>query len=114
MRQDLTGWSTMGMLIRVLLLALLLAAIFAPNGAALAQDQAADPLLQQGGNDADVWRAVREGARGSVTIPDRNPPSNAAMMVGSNIRTNPICPGHCGKATSSGTDSTARGTVRYA
>jgi formate dehydrogenase subunit gamma len=72
MRQDRMGWSTMGMLIRVLLLALLLAAIFAPNGAALAQDQAADPLLQQGGNDADVWRAVREGARGSVTIPDQN------------------------------------------
>ena len=71
MRQDRTGWSGMVALIRALLLALLLAAIFAPNGAALAQDQASDPLLLQGDrNDADVWRAVREGARGSVTIPD--------------------------------------------
>ena len=71
MRQDRTGWSGMVALIRALLLALLLAAIFAPNGAALAQDQASDPLLLQGDrNDADVWRAIREGARGSVTIPD--------------------------------------------
>ena len=59
--------------VRALLLALLLAApLLTAGGTALAQDQAADPLLQQGGNDADVWRAVREGARGSVTIPDQN------------------------------------------
>jgi formate dehydrogenase subunit gamma len=59
--------------VRALLLALLLAApLLTVGGAAFAQDPQADPLLLQGGSDADVWRAVREGARGSVTIPDRN------------------------------------------
>jgi formate dehydrogenase subunit gamma len=62
-----------GARIRAVLFALLMAAplLCAFGGVALAQDQAADPLLQQGGNDADLWRAVREGARGSVTIPDK-------------------------------------------
>ncbi len=39
----------------------------------LAQDASADPVLQLGDrSDADIWRAVREGVRGSVTIPDEN------------------------------------------
>src|SRR5687767_13542497 len=60
-------------LIRAFLIAVLMAApLLIGTVSAIAQDQSADPLLQQGGNDADVWRAVREGARGSVTIPDRN------------------------------------------
>ena len=104
MRQDLIGWSTMGMLIRVLLLALLLAAIFAPNGAALAQDQAADPLLQQGGNDADVWRAVREGARGSVTIPDQNA---GILIMGDGFDDRRRAPGRVAALENAGADEHA-------
>ena len=73
MREHRSRMHMAGGRIRAFLIALLLAApLLIGTGTAFAQDQAADPLLQQGGNDADVWRAVREGARGSVTIPDRN------------------------------------------
>lgn len=73
MRGHVSTLHRVAIAVRLALLALMLAApLVTVTGPVIAQDQAADPLLQQGGNDADVWRAVREGARGSVTIPDQN------------------------------------------
>src|SRR5216117_266486 len=71
MRQQFTG-RHLGMLGRVILLLLAMAAPMLCTGSAVAQDQSAAPVLQRGElNDADMWRAVREGIHGSVTIPDK-------------------------------------------
>jgi formate dehydrogenase subunit gamma len=71
MRQQSSGRRQMNVLVRVVLL---LSALTAPMFCvtrAVAQDQSAAPMLRQELNDADVWRAVREGIHGSVTIPDK-------------------------------------------
>jgi hypothetical protein len=71
MRQQSAGRRQMNVLVRVVLL---LSALTAPMFCvtrAVAQDQSAAPMLRQELNDADVWRAVREGIHGSVTIPDK-------------------------------------------
>jgi formate dehydrogenase subunit gamma len=71
MRQELLGHPQIRSLIRTLLL---LVALSAPmfSTAAVAQEQPAGPVLKREElNDADVWRAVREGIHGSVTIPDQ-------------------------------------------
>ena len=72
MRQQSTGRRHAAALIRAALLFMALAAPVLCAGAAVAQDQSAAPVLQRGDvNNADVWRAVREGVHGSVTIPDQ-------------------------------------------
>ncbi len=74
MRHETTVLHSTGALIRGLLFVLFLATpMLATMDIARGQDPAADPVLQQGDlSDADFWRTVREGARGSVTIPDPN------------------------------------------
>ncbi|MCI0431910.1 MAG: formate dehydrogenase subunit gamma [Rhodospirillales bacterium] len=86
MQREWTGLYHGSTVIRaaVLFLILVLGLPTVHMGAAWAQDPAADPVLQQGDlSDADVWRAVREGARGSVTIPD----PNAAILIQSSGET---------------------------